>query len=58
MSLGARLEIQRNSRYIERQGTTRQRKNGEIEAQNLLTGAIERANPAEPLDPTKTIPNR
>ncbi|QOC24090.1 hypothetical protein IC757_08310 [Wenzhouxiangella sp. AB-CW3] len=55
--LGPRLEFQRISRYIEHQGTTRQRKNGEIEAQNLLTGAIERANSAEPLDPTKTTPS-
>jgi hypothetical protein len=58
VSLGAKLEIQRISRYIEFQGTTRQRKNGEIKAQNLLTRAIERADPAEPLDPTKTILNR
>jgi len=57
VSLGARLEIQRISRYIEFQGTTRQRRNGEIEAQNMLTAAIERASSAGPLDPTKTIPS-
>jgi len=57
VTAGTRLEIQRISRYIEHQGRTRRQKIGEIDVQNLLTGAIEWTSFAKPLDPTNTIPN-